>query len=436
MIFKYIFNLNKWAAWIFFYFFYLGAEPLQLEIAGASAILMNAATGAILFEKEADTPHYPASTTKIATALYILEQLKTEGDWNKLVLVEADPLLSVTEQAKVKSNYTVPPHYLEPGGTQIGLKCGEEICLRDLLAGMLISSGNDAANVLAREVGGTVPHFMEELNLYLKRIGCRKTCFLNPHGLHHPTHQTTAFDLALMTRMALRFPLFCEIVCQTKFMRPKTSKQPAAVRLQTNRLLRPGTFYYSKAIGVKTGYHRRAKKTLVAAARKEERTLIAVLLKYEDSKEIFKDAARLFEAAFNQPKVRKIYLKAGKTIRKIELPHADRSLDLLAEEQLSLDYYPAEDPQGKCWIYLNPHLTLPVLKGAKVGEARLISAQDSVLATIPLVAAETVACTWPFSWLHRLKSNAAAFPYLTATALLLFCFLVLLGGMWLAGVWD
>ena len=183
--------------------------------------------------------------------------------------------------------------------------------MRTLLEGMMVVSGNDAANVIAQGIGPSIPGFMDELNAHLKQIGCTQTRFLNPHGLHDPNHQTTAYDLALMTAEALKNPVFCEIVSKPRFIRPKTNKQEATALLQSNRLLRPGKYYYSKAIGVKTGYHSKAKSTFVAASKWEGRTLIAVLMGYKERGEMFEDAIQLFEKAFNQPRVQRRYLKAG-----------------------------------------------------------------------------------------------------------------------------
>lgn len=273
---------------------YVIAEPLKFEIRGEAAILMNAQTGAILFD-------YPASTTKVATALYALKLRGQELEMS--ITAEQDSLVSMTQEAKRKSNYSAPSYWLEPDGMHIGIKKGEIFTLFTLLQGMLITSGNDAANVIAQALGPSIPTFMEGLNVYLKEIGCQKTYFRNPHGLHDSQHQSTAYDLATMTREALKDPVFCEIVSQTRFLRPKTNKQAATTLLQTNRLLRPGKFHYAKAIGVKIGYHTKAKKTFIGAARADGRTLIVVLMGYKDRNAIFEDAIKLFEAAFNQPKV-------------------------------------------------------------------------------------------------------------------------------------
>ena len=243
----------------------------------------------------------------------------------------------MTQEAKIRCNFTQPPYRLEPDGTHIGIKKGEILTLHDLLKGMLIASGNDASNVIAQALGPSIPKFMEGLNSYLEEIGCRHTHFCNPHGLHDPKHMSTAYDLALITRKALKNSVFCEIVSQPRFMRPKTNKQAAATFLQGNRLIRAGKFYYSKAIGVKTGYHAKAKNTFVGAAQADGRTLIVVLLGYHDRSVLFQDAIKLFEAAFKQPKVKRLFLKSGPQSFTQTLPRASRSLQTYLSEPLSLD---------------------------------------------------------------------------------------------------
>lgn len=381
--------------------FFLGAEPIPFDIKGEAAILMNAETGVILYEHEAYTLHYPASTTKVATALFTLK--KEGGNLDTPITAEQDALGSVTQEAKRKSNYTLPTYWQEPDGTHIGIKKGETLTLRNLLEGMLIASGNDAANVIAQGIGPSIPGFVEEMNAYLKEIGCTQTHFLNPHGLHDPNHQTTAYDLALIAKEALKNPVFCEIVAKTRFIRPKTNKQEATTLLQTNRLLRQGKYFYAKAIGVKTGYHAKAKSTFIAASRSEGRTLIAVLLGYPERGEMFEDAKNLFEKAFNQPRVQRRYLKEGPQTFTTEIPHGKKPLRTCLSESLTLDFYPAEDPQAKCLLYWDT-LALPIVKGQKVGELQLVSVDGDVLKKAPLLASESVKMAWPHNWLAVFSS--------------------------------
>lgn len=386
------------------------AQPLSIEIAGKAGILINAETGKILFEKNAHVQLFPASTTKVATALFALKML--EGNTQAYVTAESESLCSVSEDAKRSARYKIPGYWLEPDGMHIGIKSGERMTFQSLLEGMLIPSGNDAANVIAQALGPGIPRFIESLNIFLKEIGCQNTVYQNPHGLHHPGHVTTAYDLAWMTKEALKNPIFCEIVSKTKYNRPKTNLQAAATFLQTNRLLRPGKYFYSKAVGVKTGYHSKAKKTFIGAAQLEGRTLIVVLLGYADHNAIFEEAIRLFETAFNQPKVEKIFLPAGPQTFALDLPHAKSRLTTYTDKNLSWEYYPAEDPQVKC--YLNwLSLGLPIKKHQRVGELHLVAENGEVLKKVDLQATHSVKRAWPHNWIANLRRFFENHPYLS-----------------------
>src|SRR3984957_869054 len=229
----------------------LHGEVLQLSVSTEEAILMNAKTGKVLFEKNGYKQAYPASTTKIATALLTLHRCRDHLDI--LITAERESLASISPQAKRQSDYRSPSHWIETDSTHIGIKQGEELSLNDLLHGMLIASGNDAANVIAQRLGGTIPKFMEDVNDYLKKIGCKNTHFNNPHGLHHPAHMTTAYDLAVMAREGLKDPIFKQIVSTVRYTSAQTNLEFERTFTQTNQLLKKGPFFYQKAIGVKTG---------------------------------------------------------------------------------------------------------------------------------------------------------------------------------------
>lgn len=369
----------------------LSAEPLSVSVGAEAALLVNADTGAVLYEKNADALYYPASLTKIATATYAL---KMAGDkMDVMIAAEQDSIASISDEAKRRSKYTLPSHWLETGASHIGIKKGEELSFRDLMYGMMIASGDDASNVIAAYVGGTIPKFMDQLNAYVKDIGCAQTHFTNPHGLHHPKLQTNAKDMALLTREAMKNPTFCEIVATKRYTRPKTNKQAASILVQTNRLLTSGKNHYAHAIGVKTGFHSLAQHNLVAAARKNDRTLIAVLLKTKERADMFKDATKLFEAAFNQQKVERVLLKAGPQAFILEHEEASEPITTVLAEDIKVSYYPAEEPKVKCLLVWD-QVKLPIAKDQRVGELRIMLNQDQLYQTVPLFAEHDVSATW------------------------------------------
>lgn len=385
-------------------------EKLALSVNGEAAILMNADTGAILYEKNSHILHYPASTTKIATALYALQKVADNMDVQ--IAADQDCIGTVKEEAIRKSNYTLPPHLLIPDGSHIGIKRGELLSLRDLFHGMMVASGDDAANVIAKYTTGSIPQFMQEMNAYVKQLGCNSTTFCNPHGLHHPRQQTTAYDLAVLTREALKNPQFCEMVSTVRYTRPKTNKQEPSTLVQTNRLLRVGPYFYSKAIGVKTGYYSLAGNNLVAAAKDGDRTLIAVVLKVKERKDIFIDTKKMFEAAFSQPKVQRVFLHKGVQKFHLNLAGANKPISSYINEDITLEYYPAEEPSLKCLLVWDKTLELPIGKGQNLGEIVLQSEKGEILRTAPLFAVENVSASWMYSFKGLFSSVSGWFKIL------------------------
>lgn len=385
-----VFFLCGWAC-----FFEAYAQPLNVSVHAEAAILMNADTGAILYEKNAHQVMYPASVTKIATALVALKAKNQHlNDW---VTIEQEALVTATTEAKKRSNWTLPAYWLGSDSMHMGLKSGEAMTLADLLYGMLVVSANDAANSIAIHVGGSIPRFMELVNAQLKELGCRNTHFCNPSGIFHPQHQTTAYDLALMTKEALQDPVFCKMVSTVQYPRPKTNKQPEGYTLlQTNMLLRKGKAFYPKAIGVKTGYTSQAGHTYVSAATNEGRTLIAVLLKNKERADMFSDATKLFETAFKQPRVERTLLRMGPQNFVLQLDGASRPIAVKLAQDLKYAYYPAEEPQMKCLVYWD-EVHLPVAKEAKVGEVRVTRGDGAILASAPLLSVELVKGSWTHS---------------------------------------
>jgi D-alanyl-D-alanine carboxypeptidase (penicillin-binding protein 5/6) len=360
----------------------LTAKPIDITINAKGAILMNSETGAILFEKQAHVPLSPASTTKIATTLYVLERGE---DLGRLATVSAEALHGRPEENRDK----LPAYWLDSDGTMMHIKRGEVLSLDILLHGMMLVSGNDASNVVAEMVGGSVPGFMVGFNEYLQRLGCQNTRFSNPHGLTHQDHYSTAYDMARITKRALEFPKFRKLVSTLVYEKPKTNKQPAGQLKLTNPLMKPNSrYYYKKAVGVKTGYTNDAQQTLVAAAEHEGRTLIAVLLGCGKQGTRFEDAKRLFEAAFAEKREKRHLIGSDYMFAK-EIEGSKKPLRANLTKALSIEYFPAEEPQCKAALHWDVG-PLPIRKGQKVGEVYIQDDAGRLLEKGTLVAAEEV----------------------------------------------
>ncbi len=360
----------------------LSALVVDSRIHSESVVLINAKNGRVLWQKNPEMESFPASTTKIATVFYALMQCPNGQKVRFIAQKEA--LASVSPFEKRCDNYAkYPSYYNESDGSQVGIKLGEEMSFEDLLYATMLASGNDATNVLAQTLGsGSIERFMGDLNGFVKRLGCTKTLFCNPHGLHHPDHVTTAKDMARLAQCAMMHPQFRKIVKTMRYERPPTNKQPKATYVQTNRLLQPGgRHYYPYAVGIKTGYHSKAQAALIAAAEKDDRLIICALMHCKDRSKIWEDAKALFDAAFNESLVQKVILQPGDQNLSTPIP-------AYTIEPLAISYYPSEEPDVRCLLVWDDH-PLPIESDQRVGEVRLMSG-DELLAATPLYAKSSV----------------------------------------------
>lgn len=392
--------------WLFFIVFitsHLQGKPLQISVKAEEALLMNAKTGKVLYEKNGYQVSFPASTTKIATALLALHKYREKLD--AILVADRESIASISPQAKRQSNYRSPTYWLESDSTHIGIKKGETFPLYDLLNALLIPSANDAANVIAHSLGGSIPKYMDEVNAYLQGIGCKNTHFNNPHGLHHPEHFTTAYDLALMAKVALQDPIFRQIVSTVRYTCPQTNLELERTFLQTNQLLKSGSNYYGPTIGVKTGTTQDAGKNLVAAAQKEERELIAVALGYRGPwSELYQDVIKMFEAAFNEPLMRHTLFSRGEQKFVVKVSGSKTPLKTYLLEDLTHDFYSSEEEPIKVAVsWKIPSLPIPL--GAFVGYVRVLNAQGNLLQERELYSLRDLNPTFLYRITHFFSEN-------------------------------
>ena len=191
----------------------------------------------------------------------------------------------------------------------------------------MLPSGNDAANVLAYYWGnGSIPAYVEKVNAFVASLGCLNTHFTNPHGLPHPQHVSTAYDLALIASFAIQDPVFKKIVSSCSYKKEKTNKQPATTWTTTNKLLLHGPYFCEQATGIKTGYHSKAQHCLVGSAENEARSVIVVLLHCPDRKHMFLLGKKLLQRFLLEQKKEKTIVPSGaiqleRSLRVI-LPHS------------------------------------------------------------------------------------------------------------------
>jgi serine-type D-Ala-D-Ala carboxypeptidase (penicillin-binding protein 5/6) len=397
---------------------------LDIQIAAESAILINAETGKVLYQKQSAKVLYPASLTKIATCIYVLE--RCGGQLDQKICASVEALRTVSPQQKRTNNYEkYPSYWLESDTSHVGLKVGEELSLKDLLYALMLPSGGDAANVIAEYFGGgSIPRFMDALNQYLFRIGLTKTHFSNPSGLHHPDHVTTAQDMAILSMYAMKNPIFRQIVGTPHYEKSATNMQPPAIFTQCNKLLTKGPYHYQWAIGIKTGWHSKAKHNLASCAEKEGRRLIAVLLSCPERKELFQDTKKLFEKVFSQKKTEKQFLSRGSQEYSLKIAGAKKRVTTYLKEDLIFSYYPLEEPTFRLFLEWDKNLALPIEKNQKVGAIKLFC-DNTVACELPIFAQEKVEMSFlSMGFLLVLQAARSKITYLVLLGVAAICAIV------------
>lgn len=391
------------------------AAPTPNDIVGVGAVLMDQTTGQILFDKNADQQLYPASTTKILTALIILEDT---------------PLTDVV---------TIDAETPFVDGSRIYLIEGEQVTVEQLLYAMLLSSANDAAIALAKHHSGTIQAFSRVMNSRAAALGATDSHFVNPNGLPDPEHVSSARDLALIAREAMTHEEFRKIVSTVSYNLPPTNKQPETRHFQNGNRLLYGTGWRNSIVinnqtldikwdlvdGIKTGYTTVARQCLVASASQEGRRVIAVTLKSE-GKDVYKDVRILLQHGLEDYKNVTLIAK-GASLGSLTLADGKTELPVSAAEDRILTV-PAQSDITLGTPKLEPDttITLPVTAGQKIGTAVYTLPEGAVL-SVPVLS--TVDMDAPMS-LSAIKKSGPIL--LSALSLLL---KVLLGGLTLFVLW-
>lgn len=338
------------------------SEDVNLKIYSEAAILVDNNTGKILYNKNANERKYPASTTKILTAILTIENCNLDDT----VVVDYESI------SIVPSGYTVA-----------ALQVGEELTVKQLLQVLLVHSANDAANVLAKHVGGSIESFASMMNTKANEIGCKGSHFLNPSGKHEDEHYTTAYDLYLIMKYCMNNETFRELASSKSCIIPETNKYQERVFTNTNELLVVDTrdiasnYYYPYAIAGKTGYTTEAKNCLVSVAQKDNLELICVVLggvrTDEGLSARFVDTKQLYEYGYNTYTIRKLREK-GAIAKQIEVKNATREtkdLDLLINNDIDVlikqkDLEAEFEPE----IILNENISAPISQGEVLGKIK------------------------------------------------------------------
>lgn len=319
-------------------------------VSAKSAVVMDAQTGRILFEKDADRRSLIASTTKIMTALV------------------------VCEQCNVLDRMRIPKEAVGIEGSSMYLKEGEVLTLQELLYGLMLHSGNDAAVALAIYCGGTVEGFVELMNDKARLLGLNGTHFANPNGLDHPQHFSTARDLAVLAAYALENPIFAQTVST------KTITVGNRYLKNHNKLL----WMLDGADGVKTGFTRAAGRVLVSSASREGRRLVAVTIRDSDD---WQDHQALLEEGFQNYSQKQLVAVGQQIGFRFVLNGVEAEVPILAAENF---YYPMMKDESVTIVLSEPEFSYaPVTAGADAGFAHICIDGKSI-AKVPAVYGHTV----------------------------------------------
>lgn len=310
-------------------------ENQEMNIYSEAAVLMEAKTGKVLYDKNMHERKYPASTTKILTAIIAIEKCD----------------LSETQVASEEAIAA-----LKDGYTKADIKVGESFTIEELLNVLILQSANEAANIIAEHISGSTLEFAKLMNEKAKEIGCMESNFVNPNGMHDENHYSSAYDLALIGRYAMQNETFRKLVVTKECSLPHTEfwgdedveEHGERNFKNTNQLLiEDSKYYYQYANGIKAGFTTPAKNCLVSSSNKDGFELIAVVLHAESTEDNlsarYVDSINLFEYGYNNYNKDEIYKEYNVDSTKVEIPTVESSTVPADPELLSENNTEYED---------------------------------------------------------------------------------------------
>ena len=387
----------------------------DFDVDAKAALLVDLGAGEILYEKNGYEQNYPGSITKVMTALLVFEAV----DAGRLKL---DQEITASEEAFAG---------LAADGSTANIKPGETMSVENLLNCLLIVSANEASHILAEAVAGSVQNFVLQMNQRAEQLGCSDTQFANPSGYHHERHYTTAWDIYLITREAMKHDGFMKIVGRKAYTVPATNVSTARELHSTNYLIStwytgwPG-YFYEDAIGIKTGSTPEAGYCLGASAVRGSRQLVSVVLGAERVKlesggnetRSFTESARLLDHGFDDFK-RMELLSADEFIQEVPVELSSETNYVVAHPAESLErMVPAdlepEDLTRTITLHADP-VYAPIAAGDELGTIT-ISYKGVEYGVIPLLALSDVSASWLLTKRHELMEFLAQ-PWVTRAAI-------------------
>ena len=345
----------------------------DIAVDGKAALIVETHNGKIIYEKNADEIIFPASLTKILTAIIVLENCNLDD----VAIVSKNAI------SNIPTGYVVAPLYE-----------GEKIKVKDLLYALLLESANDAAYVLAEHVGNSVEEFSNIMNKKAQEIGCKNTHFINPNGIHNENHYTTAYDLYLISNYAMKNDTFSKIVSTYQYTLPDTNKYSKKDRVMTNRnyFVNPNSKFYNKNVnGIKTGTTTEAGNCVITNVKKDELEIITIILGAETYNSRFSETKKMIEYAFENYAYAKLHEK-GDIIKKIEVKNATedtKNLNLAISEDITvIKNVKTNISEIEPEIILNENISAPIEEGQELGTVKYNV--DGIEYTAKLIAEKNV----------------------------------------------
>lgn len=349
---------------VFMFIPHVCAEDEMLKTS-KSAILIEASTGKVLYEKNSHERYAPASMTKIMSMILIMEEIeKGKLKWNDILIASE--------------------HAASMGGSQIFLQPNEKMSVTDLFKAVAIGSANDATVVFAEKIGGTESHFVDMMNKKAKELGLKDTNFKNSVGLDEANHYSSAYDMALMARELVKHEKIFEFTTiYEDYLRQNTDNKFWLVN--TNKLIKT----YSGADGLKTGYTKEAGYCLTATAKKSGLRLIGTIMGEEDSKTRNSNMETLLNYGFNSYEAQ-VEVKKSKTILKRKIIKSENEvIEVVPKNDVSILNKKGEEKKSINYEVKLNKFKLPIKKGKKVGTLYL-KEQDKVVNSVDLTVKEDV----------------------------------------------
>ena len=340
-------------------------ETEDLAPNAKSAIMIEASTGEILFQKNKDEKLAPASMTKMMSMLLIMEEIENGNlKWNEMI----------TTSEKASSM----------GGSQIFLKVGEKMTVEDLLKGVAIASGNDAVVALAERVSGSEEQFVKRMNIRAKDLGLKNTNFINATGLTADNHYSSAYDMSLIAKELVKHEKILEFTSTYEDYLRKDTKSPFWL-VNTNRLVR----FKEGVDGLKTGFTDEAGYCLTATMKKDNMRLITVVMKEENTSKRSADTTKMLDYGFNIYMVQTI-LDEKTTIekKKVELGKIITT-EIVPKENITILNKKSDDQKNITYKTNINKIIAPVKKGDKVGTIDIIE-DNNIISTIDATVKEDI----------------------------------------------